>query len=628
MATQMHLVDNAQPYHLFAARPSRGTGARAMYLDTRPDATFATAHIPTFTPRAPTGLVFCPPSGWHELCTHRSRRAWAEAVADAGHPALRIEYPGTGDSPGSSRSPHRLTACTEAISAAATWLRQELGCSRVCAVGIGFGGMAAWLAIAEGAAVDDLVLWAVPARGRQLLRELSVAAQVSIDERVDFGSDAAAPCVHDDVAFLDESGQVITTETVEAVRAVDLLQTPLPDAHRRRVLCLQRRSSKADRELAQYLSWLGADVALAGGDSYRAMMQYVQQSRTPYDAIERSLQWLSDSTEPDDGTEPARRHAHDQPRITRDVTFQHDDGLLRETPVSLTLRSGTARAVITEPLEHESADLTAVFFSGGSDRRLGPNRAWVDNARAWALKGVTAVRVDPPGVGESDGDPRRWDQLKRHYDTGHTDETVELLDALAARGLPNRFVLVGFCSGSYRSVQVALRDQRVAGVFAINFPFFRWTWWNVNVRDSWLNEWRPQPDDSPLKVRIGRLLQRMLQIAQSCQRRVLRVAQVLPSRADEVIQALDAQQTTLLLLLKRSSYAAEELSLPRRAARIRRRTQVIIKQLPGDDQRFRPLALQHFVSSAMDGALTRVLEAEAAKRGVATDGRRRVPQPT
>lgn len=160
------------------------------------------------------------------------------------------------------------------MTAAASWLRDEAGCSHVCAIGIGFGGMGAWLATAAGAAIDDLVLWAVPTRGRQLLREIRIAAQLSIDPYVDPATVDPEPFIgsllDDEAVLLDEAGQVISQETLDRLREVDLLTMNRPWAGRRRCLMLQRTGSAPDGNLAAHLSALGCDVTTADGDSYWA----------------------------------------------------------------------------------------------------------------------------------------------------------------------------------------------------------------------------------------------------------------------------------------------------------------------------------------------------------------------
>jgi dienelactone hydrolase len=635
--TQVHL---ARRMPNDSAPPSHGSGearSRAVYLQTVPDATFALVHLPASRRQGTTGVVICPLFGWDDLCTHRSRRSWAQELADAGHPAIRIDLPGTGDSTGSPYGPNQLAAWTSAVSAAASWLRDDAGCSRVCALGIGFGGVLAWLATAEGAPIDDLALWAVPTAGRRLVREIHAGAMLSIDARVRLRTSPDAPVVEaagpEDGGMLDEAGQVTTKETADSLRRIDLLNTPLPQAERRRVLLFQRTGVKADEEWARHLRAIGTDLTIESGDSYGALMRYVQASEVPHAAIADSISWLGSSgTGSATAAESVRMAAgvsSSPTHATPSVEFMHEGVAIRETPITIDLPSGTVCGILTQPVGAYPLNLCAAFFSGGSDRRIGPNRMWVNQARRWAALGLTAVRVDPGGVGDSDGDERDWDHVRAHYRTSHIDHTIELLDALAARGLPNRFVMVGFCSGGYRSLHVALRDRRVAGVFAIGLPFFRWTWWTSNVRDSWLTAWEPKPGDPALNIKIGRTLQRALRVVNHAQHRVVRAGQLFRNRADHVIGRLNDQGTELVFLLKGASYAHEQLTQPRRAARLLRLRRVRVHRLPGDDQRFRPLPSQQFVGEQIDDALGRIIRSEAratSPTGRDDDGLRRRTQ--
>lgn len=591
---------------------SRRAGTRAIYLNTRPDATFAMVDVPATPVQGTTGVVICPLFGWDDLCTHRSRRTWARALADAGHATIRIDLPGTGDSVGSPLTPNQLTGWISAVSAAASWLRDEQGCARVCALGIGFGGMLAWLATAEGAPIDDLALWAVPTRGQRLLREIHAASKLSIDSQVRLLSapdgalvEAAGPA---DGGLLDEAGQLTTKATADSLRSIDLLEIALPHAQRRRVLLFKRSGATADEVLARHLQDSGLELTVESGDSYGGLMRYVQQSVVPHDAIAGSINWLAAGPAVPG---PSRPTVPSRVPTTQTVTFEHDGVLIRETAITIDLPSGTVWGIRTEPVGVASLNLCAAFFSGGSDRRIGPNRIWVDQARRWATRGLTSVRVDPGGVGDSDGDEREWDHVQAHYRASHIDHTVELLDVLTAQGGPNRFVLVGFCSGGYRSLHVALTDRRVAGVFAIGMPFFRWTWWTSRVRDSWLPGWEPAPGDSRLKITVARILKQCLKVVHAGQHRFLRAADVYPNLADRLVRQIAGQGTELLFLLKRSSYAYEQMTLPRRHARLNRLGRVWVRGLPGADQRFRPLPSQQFVITQLDAALDRVIRSEA-----------------
>jgi hypothetical protein len=40
---------------------------------------------------AGSAVLFCPPFGWDDICSYRSRRVWAERLAAHGYPTLRSQ---------------------------------------------------------------------------------------------------------------------------------------------------------------------------------------------------------------------------------------------------------------------------------------------------------------------------------------------------------------------------------------------------------------------------------------------------------------------------------------------------------------------------------------------------------
>ena len=117
--------------------------------------------------------------------------------------------------------------------------------------------------MAEGAAIDDLVLWAVPARGRTLLRELRVFARLNATE-VDASDALARPAMPEPPPLADGSlevgGFLLDAETVTALEALDLTKLALPGAAGRRVLMLERDGIDVDRRLREHLESAGAEV--------------------------------------------------------------------------------------------------------------------------------------------------------------------------------------------------------------------------------------------------------------------------------------------------------------------------------------------------------------------------------
>jgi pimeloyl-ACP methyl ester carboxylesterase len=554
------------------------------------------------------------------LFTHRTRRAWADACARAGTPAVRIDLPGFDDSPGSPLDHNRLEAWTAAVASAARWLGDEIGCGRVAAVGIGLGGMLAWLATAQGAPIDDLVLWGVPTRGRRLLREVRAAAALDIEAELEPESptgsvSCGSPAVADDGCILDAAGLITTKETIDSLARLDLTKLQLPDAARRRVLLFKRSEVTADQQVHEYFDASGAEVTVADGDSYGAMMRYAELSTLPAAVITRSLSWLSGAdasakTGPKTPENPPRAASENPPtgrvRALPSLEMLKDGVAIRETPITAQVASVTLRGILTEPVGVPPTDLCAVFFSGGADSRVGPNRLWVELARRWAAKGLSAVRIDPQGIGDSDGDDSYWVTRRAHYDSRHVGYTIELLDELEALGLPGRFLLVGFCSGAWRSVQAAGADSRVAGVFAIAYPFFFCSWWKFYVRNSWVSGWQRHPHHSLSKAAAGWTLRTSWRIHELARRAYLRHLHRRPDKVDSLLDRLRDQGTETLLLFRPDALEYEDLCITKQIDKLREMPTAQALRMPGSDVRFRPLAAQQFVSDALDDALSRV----------------------
>jgi pimeloyl-ACP methyl ester carboxylesterase len=579
---------------------------RAIYLCTDFEPVFAMVHLPRRSRARSAGVVICPTFGWDDLCTFRARREWATRLASAGHAVVRFDLQGTGDSPGTAFEPDRLGAWTAAVAAAATWLRQDGGCARVTGLGIGFGGMLAWRAVALGQPVDDLILWATPTQGRRMLREARTAAALGIDNDIkDEQALAAVPA--DAGGLLDEAGQLTSQETLDSLSHVDLTKLPLPGASGRRVLVFERARHDADRAVAEFFKGAGAAVTIADGEGYEPMMRYVQQSQIPVEAIERSLAWLAEPTT-GSSTRGAAVSAQSTALSLEHLDIEWGGVAIRERPLTLEVDGHTLRGIITEPVGVPSAGICALFFSGGSDRRIGPNRLWVDASRRWAAAGLHAVRIDPAGVGDSEGDDRTWDQLPSHYAPDHVDNTIKLLDAVQDRGLPSRFILTGFCSGAYRSLHVAMRDERVAGVFAIGLPFFYWTPW-VRLRDWWVQDGNAADLDARWKQVVMRGLQRILPSITRARRVGLWLLSRRTSRKERALHLLSERGTQLELLFKLGSHEWAELAADSQLDRLAALPGVELRVVPGRDMRFRPLALQAFVDRSLDAGLARIMAA-------------------
>jgi len=208
---------------------------RAIYLRAGLDAPFfAFLHMGA-APTRQTAVLLCPPFGWEDMCSYRARREWAEHLARAGYTTLRIDLPGSGDSAGVPTDPGRLEAWMRAVNGAARWLRGAIddaapedgdrspSVGRVTAIGLGLGGIVAGRAALQGAPIDELVLWAVPARGRKLVRELRTFSAFEVANVPDDGAPTpcAKPVKEGDDGTLVANGYLLSAETVDALERLD-----------------------------------------------------------------------------------------------------------------------------------------------------------------------------------------------------------------------------------------------------------------------------------------------------------------------------------------------------------------------------------------------------------------------
>jgi pimeloyl-ACP methyl ester carboxylesterase len=590
------------------SEPLVSSGA-PVWLALEPDPVLCHLHTPPSGQATSTGVVLVPPFGWDDMCSYRGRRAWASALAAAGHPALRLDLPGTGDSGGTPRDPGRLEAWTQAVIETASWLRKQTGVARVVAIGIGLGGMLSVRALAADAAIDDLVLWDVPARGRNLVRALR-AQSAMISGRHPADTKAAPPL--EEGAF-EATGFLISGETRRALDELDLTALTLPSRTSRRALLLGRDAIAPDRRLREHLESSGFEVTVGDGQGFAALMSPPQESLIPDQAIAATLGWLA--LEPGIGPSDPGSAGSDA-ELERDaVLLRAGEALVRERALVLQTPYGELAAILSEPAGIPAAPICAVLLNAGALRRIGPSRTWVEVARGWAARGVPTVRVDLEGIGDSDGAEHMYARDADLFGRQLLDQTAGLLDGLERRGLPNRFVLVGLCSGAYLSLQTALRDRRVAAALMVNvFPM---TW-----SDELDHETATRRVIASLRGRAWRRLLRG-----DVNRRELREAlrHVAPRRllatgrgtaeaahlatVDRVFDTLRDQGTQTLILTGREEPLAVQFEREGRYARMAEWPNVTYEGIPSGDHLFRALWVQKSVKDSLDRGLGRALDA-------------------
>lgn len=443
-----------------------------LYLQTGAPPVFAAFHAGA-EPDGRRAVLLCAPFGWEDMCSYRSRRDWAEHLAQDGYPALRLDLPGSGDSAGDPSDPGRLEGWTQAVAGAAQWLRQASNAREVVAIGIGLGGMVACRAALQGAPIEELVLWQVPARGRALVRELRAFAALEVAYIPDPDRDepATEPPQLENGALV-ANGYLLSAETVADLQGLDLASAAQGARGPRRALLLGRDGLKVDERLREALERTGTTVSVADGPGFGAMMVEPQEARPPLAVFEIVDRWLQDP-EASPASRAVPTEATGRVSTQAELHLSHAGAELRERPITVRAPEGPLFGILTEPLG-ERTELGAVLVNAGAQRHIGPNRMWVEIARRWAARGVPALRFDLGGIGDSDGDAAALAHVAGIYKPAYGPQMHAALEAFSAHGLPERFVVLGLCAGGYWSMHTALEDERVRLAILLNTRSLIW----------------------------------------------------------------------------------------------------------------------------------------------------------
>jgi alpha-beta hydrolase superfamily lysophospholipase len=436
------------------------------YLGAGDAALFAWYHEAEGVPATGRVAVICPPVGSEYTRSHRSLRHLADRLARAGVPALRFDYHGIGDSPGTDLDPGRLATWEANIRTAIAHARALSGRERVCAIGVRLGASLAALATAAEP-VDRLVLWNPCIAGKAYAREMRALAMAAERQTCDIEG------------ALESAGFVTTGETLAAIARLDLARAPL--AVRERVLVVGRDDACPDRALNERLDALGIPNDYQRAPGWAGMMAEHQFTMVPDAALSSITSWVAanpgvrvegQSHDPD----PPLRPSTPTPLSGR-VEFEVDTLDGRRARIEETTCRFGADGHLFGVLAR-SADATdrpaIVVFNAGAAHHVGPNRLYVELTRNLAAIGFPCLRFDLESLGDSVN--RVTARENYPYPHGAVADGRAAIEHLRGQYGYRRFIALGLCSGAHTVFHLGLEaaDLPVEEVVMINPMQFYW----------------------------------------------------------------------------------------------------------------------------------------------------------
>ncbi|MGU3501261.1 serine aminopeptidase domain-containing protein [Mycobacterium sp. C31M] len=404
--------------------PGDSTAGAPTWFGTAEAALFGVLHCPSGG-QSRGGIVLCPPLGKEHVDTYRGLKLLAQKLAVAGFAVMRFDYAGTGDSTGRQGAETAITDYLDSIAVAARYLR-DCGVPTVSLIGLRAGALLAAAVAPTLTGSVDLALWDPVTDGRRYLREQRALYRMSV------GEDTA-----------DTSVESILGLSFSPQASLKLAAMKLPTAFDEniRTLLLVRPERRDDKRLRTLASAPSCTVrAVPDQSAFVEPASYVVE--IPYPTVDLLTDWF------------------DTHGATATAPFRAD---LRSSTVVNQYSDGTA---IVETIEHFGPHRlfgirtamtgarpdcpTLLTHSTAYEHRIGTGRIWTETARELAALGVTALRYDRRGTGDSGAAtefPRIYSDQSR----------ADIAAAVTATGAgPDRLMMTGVCSGAWHSAMAAI----------------------------------------------------------------------------------------------------------------------------------------------------------------------------
>lgn len=386
------------------------------------------------------GVVFCGTFGFEQHAAHRWWRDLSEAVAGTGCAVMRFDYPGEGDSEAPSV---QLEPALATIRWAVRFLREEAQVDEIVLIGLRFGGTLATL-IASEDDIDRLVLLAPFARGRSFIREME--AQACLIDVLPNRKPIPKPA-----GMLSVGGFAINADLIQKLRSIDLSQAAVPSA--KNILFL----GPDPTGLTSVYEKQGRTVKKGNFPGLASLVSDSFLTRMDEHTRAQILTFVSDRAKPR-ASPPALLHASTGGLSWTDWTEQlveFENGMF---------------SILCEPRTKLAKEHRFLFINMGASVHSGYGRQTTTLARAMARNGMTSLRIDLRGVGDS---IERPDGMLPYYNLNALEDVRFAVDWLT-RSAARPIIVVGACNGAYLGFHAICRDERISAGILINLYCFDW----------------------------------------------------------------------------------------------------------------------------------------------------------
>jgi alpha/beta superfamily hydrolase len=406
-----------------------------------------------------TGIVLLAPFGVEALACHKSMRLLAEDCASRGFPTLRFDFPGTGDSLGDEATLDAIDSRCKSALAAIDWLKATSGVKNVILVGLRLGASIAAF-VGKEAGVQRVVLMAPIVSGKRYVREMRSLFRIAKGKDASTASlSGADSTTQASTALLEFDGFRLSQMSLDALNRMDLKSLPPPATD---IMILAPSGQLAAEDLGQQWRTVGARVTVQDFLGFNSLLTDPSSADPPRADLTQVADWIG-TTAPAAGSSKRRVETclaaaclQDEAFIETAAQFGADNQVF---------------GILCQAKQMLAAAPVLILLNTGANSHVGWGRQTVEIARRLVSSGISTLRFDSSGIGET---PDLQDRPTRvFYVADSRADVVAAVDWLETQGFRNP-ALSGICSGAYLAFQAAAVEPRLSAVAMINLQKFVW----------------------------------------------------------------------------------------------------------------------------------------------------------
>ena len=410
-------------------------------------------HRPPDTMDCRVAVVLCGPFGHEALCTYRMLRTLACRLALAGIAVLRFDYEATGNSAGATHELDHPWAWRSNTLAALHLMKCLLPGVPCAIAGVRLGALLALDAAVHHPGLAGVLLIGPPTSGKQFLRELNAlhrATEVMASSPPDAIPQALGyPLPPSLTSFINtlELNSAVSTGA-EQLLLIDRAERPMGASlldrltGRANAVDVRVCPGMADLLVDAHLAAL-PDVILDASVEFLSRLARSGAARRLPSAIPPELSLGATAIMPVDGPSGS---------VSETLTFIDADHQL--FGIVTKPRAGAPRR-----------DQQLMLVSSGSNPGYGPNRLYLNLARRLASAGMSVLRLDISGIGDSLPHGGAPDNVV--YPANAAADLKAAADFLLASD-PAPVTAGGVCSGGYHAMLASKVGVPLSGMLIIN----------------------------------------------------------------------------------------------------------------------------------------------------------------